>query len=338
MAGVSVDLVDWHCIHLDQGYEAFHRNDFETALVEFDMALAIDERPMARWDRANVLLALGRWREGFKDWRTNWQLFNAEITERGRRLYFDQHRPRWKGEPGARVTILGEAGFGDMIQMLRFVPLARERADIELDLPPPMWAFGRQLAPLAIDDECDCICPMFDLMPALGIDDIPPPPYLAAPIGGNWSGFTKRRKIGICWSTKMDESVSGHPNARRPIPLDQFLALLNPPPDCELWSLQTQERKEAMAKGIHAPRYQDFADVAAVAIQCDTIVSIDSAALHVAGAIAHRNVFGILPFAATWRWLGRSAESAETPWYPGIKLCKQTSPGDWASAFAKVKL
>jgi len=76
------DAVDWHCIHLDQGYELFHKNDFEGALVEFEMALAIDERPMARWDRALALLALGRYEEGFRDWRTNWQIYNAEITPR----------------------------------------------------------------------------------------------------------------------------------------------------------------------------------------------------------------------------------------------------------------
>jgi len=334
---LSADAVDWHCIHLDQGYAAFHANDFETALVEFDMALALEERPMARWDRALTLLALGRWREGFGDWRTNWQIYRAEITERGKRLYFDQHRPIWKGERDARVMVLGEAGFGDQIQMLRFVPLARELAEIRLDLPEPMRELGKQVAPLALDDECDFVCPMFDLMPALGIDDIPPPPYLRAPSDGRWSGFTKRRKIGICWSTKI-EGETEHPNARRPIPLDQFLALLNAPPDCELWSLQTQERKEAMQRDIHAPRYQDFADVACVAVQCDAVVSIDSAALHVAGAICHPNCFAILPYAATWRWLDRSAQSARSAWYPAIALCKQDAPGDWASAFAKVTL
>ena len=199
MVGISAEAVDWHCIHLDQGYEAFHRNDFETALVEFDMALALDERPMARWDRALTLLSLGRWREGFKDWRTNWQINRSELTERGTRVYFDHHRPRWKGEPGARVMILGEAGFGDQLQMLRFVPLARERADVTLDLPWPMQRLGMQLAPLASNDECDFVCPMFDLMPALGIDDIPLPPYLRPLSTLSISRRDKRRRaIGIC--------------------------------------------------------------------------------------------------------------------------------------------
>ena len=179
----------------------------------------------------------------------------------------------------------------------------------------------------------------FDLMPALGVDHIPPPPYLR-PLSQLRVRSRKRRdklSIGICWSTKF-EGDTEHPHARRAIPLDEFMARLKRPSDCELVSLQTQERKEAMDRGIYAPNYSDFADVAAVAIQCDAIVAIDSAAIHVAGACGHPVANVLLPFAATWRWLSGSSESAHSAWYPAIRLCKQSSPGDWASAFAKVKL
>ena len=338
---LSNDLVGMHCLHLDMGYEAFHKNDFLTALTEFDMALAIEERPMARWDRALTLLALGRWREGFQDWRTNWQIHRAELTPLGTKLYFDQHRPRWRGELGARVIILAEAGFGDQLQMLRFVSLARERADIKLDLPAPMQRLGKQLAPLAVDgDECDFVCPMFDMMPALGIDHIPPPPYLKAdpfPRTGLAARWWRRPVIGICWSTKF-EGDTEHPSARRPIPLDEFLARLNPPSDCELVSLQTQERKEAMDRGINAPNYSDFADVAATVLQCDAICSIDSAAVHCAAACGHPACNVLLPFASTWRWQSGSSQSAHSAWYPAVNLCKQSAPGDWPSAFANVRL
>jgi len=327
---LSNDLVDWHCIHLDQGYAAFHENDFHTALVEFDMALAIDDRPMARWDRALTLLAMGRYAEGFREWRTNWQIYRAEITERGQRLYFDEHRPVWKGEPG-RVLVLGEAGFGDQVQMLRFVS-----PSMVLDMPKPMQRLAAQVAPLAESDDCDFVCPMFDIPAVLRVtpETIPSPPYLKPDPAlilewANRIGNGGRRRIGIAWSTKFEETYE-HPNARRAVPLDQFLSLLNAPPDSELYSLQTQEAGFAITRGVRVFEFADFADVAALASLMDVVVAIDSAQLHVAGAIGHPLVFGLLPYSPTWRWL-------DPCWYPELKQCRCDAPGDWASAFAKVK-
>ena len=335
MVGHSTDLVDWHCIHLDQGYAAFHQNDFETALSEFEMALAIDDRPMAQWDRALTLLALGHYVEGFRGWRFNWQLYNAEITPRAKQWYFFERRPLWKGEPGKRVTILGEAGFGDQIQMLRFVPLAQQLAPILLDMPEPMQRLAMQIAPLADDNDGECICPMFDLPVLLHTTPatIPPPPYLRPDVAltAQWAnriGKGGRRRIGIAWSTKLDER-NEHPHARRGIPLEQFLELL--PLEGELYSLQMQEREKATGHGIRADAFEDFADVAALISHMDSIVSIDTAALHVAGAIGHPSISALLPYAPTWRWLNGC------PWYPKLNLCRQQSPGDWPSAFSQVR-
>jgi len=192
-----------------------------------------------------------------------------------------------------------------------------------------------QIAPLANDNDGEVICPMFDLPVILRAtpDTLPPPPYIRPDEVqiAHWTnrvGNDGRRRIGIAWSTKFDETTE-HPNARRAIPLDQFLGLLNAPPDCELWSLQTQECKEAMTSGIHAPHYQDFADVVAIVSLMDAIVSIDTAALHIAGAIGHSNVYALLPYAATWRWV-------RNDWYPRLKRCQQTSPGNWPSAFQQL--
>jgi ADP-heptose:LPS heptosyltransferase len=94
--------------------------------------------------------------------------------------------------------------------------------------------------------------------------------------------------------------------------------------------LQTQEREKATLHGIWADTFDDFADVAALVSLMDVVVSIDTAALHLAGALAHPNTFALLPYAATWRWL-------HGDWYPDMKKCFSKSPGDWASAFAQVK-
>ena len=57
------------------------------------------------------------------------------------------------------------------------------------------------------------------------------------------------------------------------------------------------------------------------------MVSIDTVAAHLAGALG-RKALVLLPYSADWRWLERRADS---PWYPGIGLLRQSWPDDWRS-------
>jgi hypothetical protein len=61
----------------------------------------------------------------------------------------------------------------------------------------------------------------------------------------------------------------------------------------------------------------------------DEIVSVDTAALHLAGAIGHPRVFGLLSYWSSWRWLA--------PWYANVRLCRQAKPNDWSSALAQLR-
>jgi len=316
--------------HIYTGVDCFFRNDFESALVEFEQSLALEENPYARWNRALTLLSLGRY-EGFRDWGVSRQIFRSQLSEDGQ--WLRRSLKPWCGEREP-VVILADAGFGDWIQLARFIPMIREIAGrVVLELPAPLARLGRQLAPIELDETIKYAAPMFDAVGFQGPTPatVPPPPYLTVDpiLRGKWTrriGNGGRRRIGIAWSVKLG-SEHEHPSAKREIPLDQFLELL--PFDGELYSLQTQAREEANARGVHAFELQDFADVAAIASLMDTIVSIDTAALHLAGAIGHLNVNALLPYAATWRWLHGN-------WYPRMRLCRCETPGDWPSAFAQI--
>jgi ADP-heptose:LPS heptosyltransferase len=64
-------------------------------------------------------------------------------------------------------------------------------------------------------------------------------------------------------------------------------------------------------------------------MEMDMIVSVDTAALHLAGAIGHPKVVGLLSHWASWRWLA--------PWYENVRLCRQAAAGDWSSALAQIQ-
>ena len=75
-----------------------------------------------------------------------------------------------------------------------------------------------------------------------------------------------------------------------------------------------------------------FADAAAVAKCLDLIITVDTAMAHLAGALGVP-VWVILPFSPDWRWLlGRD----DSPWYPTMRLFRQSEPGDYSAVFTNL--
>ena len=77
----------------------------------------------------------------------------------------------------------------------------------------------------------------------------------------------------------------------------------------------------------HGNMFPDFASFAALMSLMDEIVTVDTAAAHLAGAVGHQNVTLLLSRWHSWRW--------QMPLYPNVRICVQTSDGDWDSAFAQ---
>jgi hypothetical protein len=79
--------------------------------------------------------------------------------------------------------------------------------------------------------------------------------------------------------------------------------------------------------------FADFADTAAVIENLDLVISVDTAVLHLAGAMG-KKVWGLLPFEADWRWM---LDRSDSPWYPTMTLFRQAGTGDWDSVFGSVE-
>jgi ADP-heptose:LPS heptosyltransferase len=81
----------------------------------------------------------------------------------------------------------------------------------------------------------------------------------------------------------------------------------------------------------HTGHIRDFADTAAFLAELDLVISVDTAVAHLAGALG-KPVWTLLPFVPDWRW---GLESGRTPWYPTMRLFRQSVRGDWATPIAQ---
>ena len=141
----------------------------------------------------------------------------------------------------------------------------------------------------------------------------------------NWRSF----RVGLAWLRTGEQEASILPGS-----LDQLVSL----PGISWYSLHSDRsatediERCALPIADFSSSLRDSADQAALAANMDLIISIDSPVAHLAAAIG-RPVWTMLPFDAHWRWLFRRKDS---PWYPSMRLFRQSQPGDWDAVLQKV--
>ena len=328
---------------------------FDEALRCYRAALAAaPDNATAAFNAGCCLLKLGQFAEG-------WKLFEArprfEPPDRDR----IQRQPRWSGSVdlrGRRLLVTAEGGLGDAIQFSRYVSSAAHAgACVILEAHPPLRGLlssvagvdalicpGEELPPF------DLHCPVMSLPFAFDttLATIPAAvPYLKVDADrvSHWAARLPPRtrpRVGIVWSSGVRPQ---HPDLwlheRRNIPLASLAVLLDL--DIELYSLQKGRaqsqlahlpRNARAARPIidHADHLHDFTDTAALMQNLDLIISVDTAAAHLAGALA-KPTWILLGYDACWRWL---LDRSDSPWYPTARLYRQERPGDWSGVVAKL--
>ncbi|WP_296595740.1 tetratricopeptide repeat protein [Phenylobacterium sp.] len=268
-----------------------------------------------------LLLSLGRLPEGFRHFEAR----HAEPRLAKPKLPF----PEWRGEPlqGRRLLIWPEQGFGDQIQFARFAPLLRDQgAEITVLCRPGLERLFEQSLPgvdvRAAAGAVEFPDPDFWVMsPSLAgrlgvtLETLPNAPYLraAGPAPDLPPGF----RVGLV--------TAGNPqhanDANRSLPPAAAARLRALPASLvELDPAKTGAR--------------DFADTAAIVDALDLVITVDTSVAHLAGALG-KPCWVLLPAIKTdWRWLrGRT----DSPWYPSIRLYRQTVAGDWGDVLAAVE-
>lgn len=136
----------------------------------------------------------------------------------------------------------------------------------------------------------------------------------------------RTKKVGIVWQGRPT-----HPDdAFRSLPADT-LAPLFQIPRIHCVSLQKDTpHPPGLAEDVAGAC--GFLDTAQVAIGLDLVINIDSAVAHLAGGLG-LPTWMILPEVSDWRW-GISGE--ETPWYPTMRLFRQTKGTSPASQIETV--
>jgi Flp pilus assembly protein TadD len=266
-------------------------------------------------------------------------------------------QPMWQGcesVEGKTILVYEDEGYGDAIQFARYVPLLAARgARVILVVGDALVPLLSQLSGVS---QClpksatalpafDMHCPACSLPLAFGtrLDTIPLlPSYLAAPSerARAWEqalltdlGPRDRLRVGLAWSGRPTH-LNDH---RRSIPLHAFSPLLGA--NAMFISLQKDVRpddKAQLAKGRLidvAEHLVNFAETAALMSCLDLVITVDTSVAHLAGALG-RPTWLLLPFTPDWRWL---LERDDSPWYPSLRLFRQSEARDWAEVLDSVQ-
>lgn len=158
-------------------------------------------------------------------------------------------------------------------------------------------------------------------------------PYITTPFSKivSWRDALSNYRDTICIGLRWAGNPDNTQDKGRSIPLKLFEALADIPQVTWI-SLQAnpfseEERESAEKLGLKdfSGKLADFTDTAALIEQLDLVISVDTAVLHLAGALG-RPVWGLLKSSPHWPWL---LERDESPWYPSMRLFRQQKAGNW---------
>ncbi|MBI2383224.1 MAG: glycosyltransferase family protein [Gammaproteobacteria bacterium] len=332
LAYVYIGLLDLECGRIDRA-EAMAREAVKRKLDDW----------LAHYNLGTFLLLTERFSEG-------WQELEWRLRREG--YVHPRWAPDWDGSSlrGKTILLLPEQGLGDTIQTLRYAPLLRQRgARVLFHCPEPLRALVAEsglvdefIGEGQIMPKLDCQAMLFSLPMHFGttLQSIPAKtPYLRVPPSRmeKWRKRLIRRKgvkVGLVWAGNPD-----HKNDRnRSMSLWDLKPLLRMQ-GIQYFSLQKgpaavqlRECREAEDVVDLGRDLKDFADTAAAIQNLDLVITVDTSVAHLAGALG-KPTWVMLPRLPDWRWMiGR----AESPWYPSLRLWRQTKRGDWGTLTSSV--
>ena len=326
---------------------------FEEALHHFDRAIELNpEDAEARKNRAFTRLMIGDFVGGLSDFEWRWMTPPLDRAHRHRGC------PQWNGSQsleGKTILVHAEQGLGDTLQFCRFISRVKSMGPVQVvfEVQAPLVELMQTVdgadivVPLGLQlPDYDYQIPLMSLPHALGTTSSTIPgntPYLSVnqmeQIDRGAALLDRQSfKVGICWEGSVKGAEVG-----KAIPLSTFAPLAH----ChgvQLISLQKQgeaiercngeEPFPLISFGADFDVARPFMDTASVMLALDLVISTDTSVAHLAGALGIP-VWVALPYNCDWRW---GPSSGRTPWYPTMRLFRQTEPGSWTNCFEDIRL
>jgi hypothetical protein len=348
--------------HVNYGTALKEQGFLSAALSAYELALKYQPNyVLARWNRSLAWLQIGDFARGWPEYE--WRFRREQSPPR------KLDRPQWDGRAaleGNAVLIHAEQGLGDTFQFCRFAERIKQcgasRVVMEVQSPiAGVLAGCAGVDQLLVEGQP---LPAFDFhLPMLScpaatqttLANLPNRvPYLQAEPDRvkHWATVMEKLeateqtravrpfRIGLAWQ--------GNPHHK----LDRFrsmalrvLAPLAAIPGAKLYSLQrgpgTEQLDTPAAKAMRiaelTPRpvnnTGDWPDTAAIMMNLDLVITVDTAVAHLAGALA-RPVWIALAKSPDWRWM---LDRDDSPWYPTARLFRQEKLGEWKPVVAEMK-
>ena len=288
----------------EQAYRYPHEPGFE---IDIDYALS--------------LLYRGKWPEARKI------LLNMK-----KRMVYAGHLPDWRGEKVPEISIVGEGGFGDIINYARWIPKI-----YEMGIKPTLY-----LSPYMYDNSFKALCesqswfcPIKRLVetplkvPATGVFDLfavfdAMPGTLPSPAPWTFQQKadlpTGKPRVALCWSAQSTESPLMAKGVYRSLTEEQVSRLISETRDHVEWvNLQW---------GLDTPgtlnlSQKSWNDTATIINSVDAVVTIDTFAVHLAASMG-KPVWMLLSGASDWRW---GIKGTTTEWYPTVRIFRNNDFG-----------
>ena len=346
-AGAQTNLAN---IHHDEGF-------VDAAIAGYDRALTIDPNcAEAGFNRALACLRKGDFARGWAEYEWRWK---RKVAPRS------FPHPTWNGGPleGRTLWVYAEQGVGDEIMFASCLPdVLSQGARVVFECDPRLVGlFSRSFPEVQVvprlpnlDRPIGAVRNQIDLQCALGsiprwlrpslVSFLQRPPFLAADAAARarWrerlTQLGLRLAVGISWQGGLEIDV----RRKRSTVLGQWHRLLAAPGVAFVnlqhgnVSPELEELSRDAGLTVHDWPEEDLRNdldgLAARIAALDLVISVDNSTVHMAGALGVP-VWTLLPRAADWRWL---MDREDSPWYPTMRLFRQTIAGDWDHVFQRV--
>jgi Tfp pilus assembly protein PilF len=331
---------------VDYGISHFQLNQNAQAIACYERALDIE--PSSYKAKYNLSLALLR----IGQYELAWPLYEHRFDIGSRLTRQFEHIPRLRNiddHVGQSTLIWAEQGFGDTLQFVRFLRyFDTKKSRITLFCQEELRTLlGFNFPKINVISEVE-VSAYFDLqIPLVGLPAIlnhsnnllnNSLPYLfnrpirTLPQSMLLNRLQKKRpQIALC--------CSGNPRHRddyyRSIAMHHF-DFLNDFGDVLLFQQDIRETDLQYFHGSEfhflGPALKTFDDSAVLLEGCDVVISVDTALVHLAGALG-LPAYCLLSLNSDWRW-GVGAKSSP---YKSVIPLAQSSLGDWERVFIELK-